>query len=136
VAVASEPVPPRACVLLWGEAAEPVVRAIEVGGGEVVAHAGRWAELLVVALEHDAEVVVLDLAMSGRAGVRLVSALRELVPDTRIVVVSELRAIDIASLEAGADVVVAVDDLRPLSAAVRGTPGAPVQLRAGTDDRS
>lgn len=134
--MASEPVPPRTCVLLWDEAASPIVRAIEAGGGEVVAHARRWADLLVLALEHDAEVVVLDLAMSGLAGVRLVGAVRQLVPDARIVVVSELRAIDLASLEAGADVVIAIDDLRPLSAAVRGTVVAPGQLRAGAEDRS
>jgi DNA-binding NarL/FixJ family response regulator len=133
--VASDRVPPRACVLLWDEAASPIIRAIEAGGGEVVARAARWAELLVVALEHDAEVVVLDLAMSGRAGVRLISALRELAPDARIIVVSELRAIDVASIEAGADAVVAADDLRPLSAAVLAT-AAPVQSRTGVDDRS
>jgi DNA-binding NarL/FixJ family response regulator len=130
--------PSRTCVLLWrgagedpsGGSAGPVRRAIEAGGGEVVAHVERWAQLLVVALEHDAEVVVLDLAMSGRAGVRLIGALRELTPDARIVVVSELRAIDLAALEAGADDVVALDDLRPLSAAIRGVRTSPARPRS------
>jgi DNA-binding NarL/FixJ family response regulator len=147
--VAHDTDPSRTCVLLWRGAGEgpsensagPVLRAIEAGGGEVVAHVDRWAQLLVVALEHDAEVVVLDLAMSGRAGVRLIGALRELTPDAHIVVVSELRAIDVASLEAGADVVVTIDDLRPLSAAVRGPATRDVevarhQVPVAVDERS
>jgi DNA-binding response OmpR family regulator len=126
--VAHDTGPSRACVLLWRGAddtgasdasATSIVRAIEAGGGAVVAHVERWAQLLVAAVEHDAELVVLDLAMSGRAGVRLIGALRELTPHARIIVVTELRAIDVASLEAGADTVVMTDDLRPLSAAVR-----------------
>lgn len=118
------------CVVL-GERDAPsgsaVRGAITAAGYEVSATVGRWPEVLAAVVDVDAQAAVIDLAMAGRAGVRLVTALRALAPRCHVVVLSELRAIDLPALEAGATLVVDPADLRPLTAALRARSGEPVE---------
>lgn len=96
-----------------------LVRAVAAAGFEVSAVTDRWVELLVAVVEEDPDAVILELAMAGRSGLRLIAALHALAPRCRIVVLSELRAIDLPALEAGASAVVDSSDLRPLTAALQ-----------------
>ncbi|WP_052664238.1 response regulator [Nitriliruptor alkaliphilus] len=110
------------CVVLVGHDAlglAALAKAAAAAGYEVSAVVDRWVELLVAVVEEDPDAVVLELAMAGRSGLRLISALHALAPRCRIVVLSDLRAIDLPALEAGASAVVDSADLRPLTAALQ-----------------
>lgn len=118
------------CVVLGRHDAPAVTaltHAVVAAGYEVTSVVGRWPELLATVVESDADAVVLDLAMAGRSGLRLIAAVRALAPRCRIVVISELRAIDLASIEAGAAAVVDPADLRALTAALRDNGRTPAQ---------
>jgi ActR/RegA family two-component response regulator len=110
------------CVVLGDHGAPATAalgRAIADAGLEVTAMTSRWPELLTAVVETSPDAVVIDLAMAGRAGVRLIAAVRALVPKARIAVLSDLRAAPLIALEAGATVVVDPVDLRPLVTALR-----------------
>jgi DNA-binding response OmpR family regulator len=62
---------------------------------------------------------VIDLALTGSLGVRIVSVLRAAAPGCEIIAISPLENVDLAVLEAGAIEVVHPDDLRPLTAALK-----------------
>jgi DNA-binding NarL/FixJ family response regulator len=118
------------CVVLGDHGAPGMAalgRAIADADLEVTSVASRWPELLTAVVETSPDAVVIDLAMAGRAGVRLISAVRALVPDCRIAVLSDLRAAPLIALEAGATAVVDPSDLRPLTAALRDDSVSPVQ---------
>lgn len=83
-------------------------------GVEVVAVTSRWASALEQIVEHEADAVLLDIATVGRVGVRLIAAVHRLAPACRILLLSPFRTIDVAAVEAGADVIADPSDLRPL----------------------
>lgn len=83
-------------------------------GVEVMASTSRWATALELIVEHEADAIVIDLATVGRVGVRLIAAVHRLAPECRILLLSPLRTIDAAAVEAGADVIADPSDLRPL----------------------
>jgi DNA-binding response OmpR family regulator len=106
------------CVLLvdaGSGAAEAIVRTLASHGVDhVVVH--RWPDLLERLVDEAPWLVILELAMSGAAGTRLIGMVRAAQPDTTLVVVSDPEVIRVAALEAGASLVVASTDLRPLQA--------------------
>jgi DNA-binding response OmpR family regulator len=115
-----EPVP-RA-LLLCGDAtvACATLRGlVEDAGFEVVAAVRRWSEAVERAVDTPADVAVVDLALAGTIGVRLLAVLRTAAPSTTLVAVSPLPDIDLVALEAGARAVVHPDDLRPVGATLR-----------------
>lgn len=120
----------RCVVLVEHDAPElaALVRAVGAAGFAVSALVDRWVELLVAVVEGDPDAVVLDIAMAGRSGLRLIAALHALAPRCRIVVLSELRAIDLSVIEAGAAAVVDPADLRPLTTALQRPEGAATQV--------
>lgn len=118
------------CVVLGEHGAPAMValrQAIADADLEVISVVGRWSELLTAVVESSPDAVVVDLAMAGRAGVRLIGAIHALVPNCRVAVLSDLRSAALIVLEAGAMVVVDPSDLRPLTSALRDRAVAPVQ---------
>lgn len=83
-------------------------------GVEVVAVTGRWAAALEHIVQHEADGVLIDIATVGRVGLRVVAAVHRLAPECRILLLSPFRTIDVAAVEAGADVIADPSDLRPL----------------------
>jgi ActR/RegA family two-component response regulator len=125
---------PLRCVLL----ADPRVRplrdleaAIARSGAELVGTAETWPALLAQVVHRRADAAVLDLALAGSAGVRLIAAVRVLVPDCEVLLLSELRGIDLPAIEAGAHRIVDPSDLRPLTAALVGLAGGRVNGGVG-----
>jgi DNA-binding NarL/FixJ family response regulator len=90
----------------------------------VVGKVRHWSEAVERVADLSVDVVVVDLALAGSVGVRLVTVLRSAAPSCEVIVVSPLRDIDLASLEAGAAEVVHPTDLRPLATALRGIAAA------------
>ena len=80
-----------------------MARALERRGFEVLA-AGGVAEARVLAQEHQPEFAVLDMRLTEGSGLDLVSSLRELRPEVRIVIVTGYGniATAVAAIKAGA----------------------------------
>lgn len=89
-------------------------RAVADAGFEVAAVVSRWMAAVEWAVQFPVDAVVVDLALAGKLGVRLVATLRAAAPTTPVIVVTPLSAIDLVSIEAGAVEVVDPSDLRPL----------------------
>lgn len=115
------PASPSVAVLLADAHVRPLVglqEAILRSGVELAATVEAWPALLGKVVHLRADVAVVDLALAGRAGVRLIAAIRVMVPSCEVVLLSELRGIDLAAIEAGAHTIVDPADLRPLTAAL------------------
>ena len=80
---------------------------------------GRWTEVLERVVEQVVEIVLLDLAMTGAPGIRLIGMVQAVAPNVAIVVLSEFEVIDLAVLEAGASLVLKSSDLRRLDTVLR-----------------
>jgi DNA-binding NarL/FixJ family response regulator len=127
--VSAFPVPQQqpTVLLLCAEATVPCAvleRTAADAGFEVVGKVRHWSEAVERVADLSVDVVVVDLALAGSVGVRLVTVLRSAAPSCEVIVVSPLRDIDLASLEAGAAEVVHPTDLRPLATALRGIAAA------------
>jgi ActR/RegA family two-component response regulator len=112
---------PLTALLLCGDASVPcevLRRTVVDAGAEVVVHEHRWPEAVHLAANHAPDVAVVDLAVAGSAGVRIVPVLRAAVPGCEVVVVTPLSELDAAARELGALEVVRPHDLRPLTAAL------------------
>lgn len=96
-----------------------VLREARSIGIEVVCTTSSWPESLGAVVDRDAHAFIVDLATVGRVGLRLLRAVRELVPTCQVMVITPLHAVDLSALDAGAAVVVGPDDLRELAAAMR-----------------
>jgi ActR/RegA family two-component response regulator len=113
-----EPEPLNA-LLLCGDATVPcdaLLRTVAAAGVEVVAHEHRWPEAVHLAADLAPDVAIVDLAVAGSAGVRIVSVLHSALPGCEVVVLSPLPELDAAARDAGACEVVRPNDLRPLTA--------------------
>jgi two-component system, NarL family, response regulator DesR len=109
-------------LLLCGEGSIPgglLTRTVAEAGFDVVATVRRWSEAVHRAADLAVDVVVVDLALTGSVGVRLIPVLRAAVPSCEVIAISPLDRIDLATAEAGAAAVVQPTDLRPLIAALR-----------------
>jgi ActR/RegA family two-component response regulator len=113
--------PPTALVLCADASVpcEVIERTLADAGFEVVARVRHWSEAVERVTELAVDVAVVDLALTGSVGVRVVPVLRSASPSSRVIAISPLEDIDLALLEAGAAEVVRPSDLRPLSAALR-----------------
>lgn len=110
---------PPTALLLCGDASVPcevLLRTLADAGVEVVAHETRWSEAVHLAAVLAPDVAVVDLAVAGSAGVRIVAVLRSALPSCEVVVITPLPELDAAARDAGAAEVVRPEDLRPLSA--------------------
>lgn len=114
-------VEPLTALLLCGDASVPcevLLRTVTDMGVEVVAHDRRWPEAVQLAADLAPDVAIVDLAVAGSAGVRIVSVIRSALPGCEVVVVTPLPDLDAAAREAGALEVVRPEDLRPLTVAL------------------
>ena len=109
----------------------PVAHALDQRGFDVVAEVDRGIEALPVVAEYEPDVVVLDVALLGTLGVRLLSLITTLVSDVEIIVLGTLGTLNLAVLEAGARAVVPVEDLRAFSEAVSELPARRPAPREG-----
>jgi DNA-binding response OmpR family regulator len=120
--VAAAPAPERTALLLCGGSPVPcstLERIVTDAGLTVVAKVRHWSEAVERVAETVVDVAIVDLALAGSVGVRLISVLRTASPTTQVIVLSPLEAVDLAALDAGAIEVVQPTDLRPLAAALR-----------------
>lgn len=91
---------------------------LEQNGVEVVATVDKGDQAVFAARATDPDLVILDLALSGALGLRLVGALRAAVPDTAVVVVSPFESLRRAAVGAGALDLVSPRDIRRLAVSV------------------
>jgi DNA-binding NarL/FixJ family response regulator len=108
-------------LLLCGDATVPcavVERTARDAGFEVVGTVRHWTEAVERAADLAVDVVIVDLALTGSVGVRVIPVLRSAAPSCDVIALSPLKEIDLALLEAGAAEVVQATDLRPLAAAL------------------
>lgn len=113
------PRPPRALVCADEPGLLHAVRVmLEQNGVEVVATVGTGDQVVFAARATDPDLVILDLALSGALGLRLVRALREAVPDAAVVVLSPFESLRGAAVRSGALELVGLRDLRRLGVVV------------------
>ena len=93
--------------------------ALEQAGFVTVAHVDRGIETLAAVADAEPDLVVVDVALVGTVGLRLIGMIKDLAPHTTAVALSPFATIDLAVLEAGADAVVPMDDLRALHELLR-----------------
>jgi DNA-binding response OmpR family regulator len=108
-------------LLLCADATLPCAvlgRLVGDAGFEVVAAVRHWSDAVERAAHLGVDVVIVDLALTGTIGVRVIAVLRSAAPTSQIIALSPLRDVDLAVYEAGAVEVVHPTDLRPLSAAL------------------
>jgi len=114
-----DPRPPRALVCADEPGLLHAVRVmLEQNGVEVVATVGTGDQVVFAARATDPDLVILDLALSGALGLRLVRALREAVPDAAVVVLSPFESLRGAAVRSGALELVGLRDLRRLGVVV------------------
>lgn len=90
-----------------------IARVLEDTGLEVLAELDRGIDTLPAVAEFAPDIVVLDVALLGTLGLRLLELIKTLAPQVTIVALVPLETFGVAVLEAGARAV-PVDDLRPL----------------------
>ena len=83
-------------------------------GFGIVATVSSADELLAAAAHAEARVILLDLALAGLAGLRIITPLRNLVPGAAVVVLSPFVNLRSAAMEAGAYDLVDLRDPREL----------------------
>jgi ActR/RegA family two-component response regulator len=108
-------------LLLCGDATvscDVLVRTAGATGAQVVAHEHRWADAVRRATDLNPDVAIVDLAVAGSVGVRIVPVIRSAVPGCEVVVVAPFPELGAAARRAGAYEVVRASDLRPLAAAL------------------
>ena len=106
-----------------------VLRLLMACGFAVPAVTETFAELVPLALEHEACLVVVALPLTGMSGLRAVQEFSFAVPDCEIVLLSPSASLELAALEAGARALVPEDDLRVLRSVALEVAAAPRRLR-------
>jgi DNA-binding NarL/FixJ family response regulator len=76
--------------------------ALERSGLAIVSEVARGVDALAAAVEHKADIVVLDLSLVGTLGLRLISLLRTVAPGIVVVALSPFDTLVPAALDAGA----------------------------------
>lgn len=99
----------------------------EIADTEVVAEAGDGQEAIALAEQHRPDVVLMDISMKGRNGIEATAQIRQLLPDTRVIILSMLESEDFIAhaLRAGASGYLLKDSAEPelelaLAAVARG----------------
>ena len=99
----------------------------EIADTEVVAEAGDGQEAIALAEQHRPDVVLMDISMKGRNGIEATAQIRQLLPDTRVIILSMLESEDFIAhaLRAGASGYLLKDSAEPelelaLAAVTRG----------------
>ncbi|HEX2027821.1 MAG TPA: response regulator [Nitriliruptorales bacterium] len=100
-------------------AMDQVLMAIlDDAGFLLVGRAQRGVEAVELAAARPSDVLLLDLAVAGPLGLRIIPAIHLAAPNCAVIVLSPLDTLDAASLEAGAFAVVGQRDLRGLREAL------------------
>ncbi len=113
-----------------------VERAVTAAGFEVVANVSRWSAALQTLADVSIDVVVLDLALAGSVGIRIVGVLQAVAPNVEVIVLTPFANIDPELRRSGAFSVIDPSDLRPLGLALRRLMvirSQPHRMRATTD---
>ena len=108
---------------------DAVVRLLMACGFEVPAVTAVFADVMSLALDHQACLIVVALPLTGMSGLGAVRALSSAVPDCEIVLLSPSASLELAALEAGARALVPEDDLRRLRTVLLEIAAAPRRLR-------
>jgi FixJ family two-component response regulator len=108
---------------------DAVLRLLMACGFEVPAVTESFAELLPLAMDNEACLVVVALPLTGMSGLGAVRQLSTAAPDCEIVLLSPSSTLELAALEAGARALVPEHDLRILRAVVLEIAAAPRRLR-------
>ena len=108
--------PERAAVMcVADEALQLQLRpTLHASGFAVAAQVDRGIDTLPAVADADPALVLVDVALVGTMGLRLLRMIKNLAPKATVVALSPFATINIAVLEAGADAIVPVDDLRHL----------------------
>ena len=110
----------RAVVCASADGAEPAIAwMLGHAAFEILATVDRGIEILPAVAEYTPDVVVIDAALTGSLGWRLLRMVAMLAPEACIIVVSDLAGLDLAAVEAGAHAVVAADDIGSLRDVLR-----------------
>jgi DNA-binding response OmpR family regulator len=94
-------------------------RTVTDAGYEVIGKVRHWSEAVERVAGSGVDVAILDLALTGTMGMRVISVLRSADPECQVIALSPLQEVGLATLEAGAVEVVQPTDLRPLTASLR-----------------
>lgn len=129
-ATASWPV--RAVVCVEADLAEAVMSVLTQAEIVVAARVDRGLEAIALVSRHRPLILVIDLALLGELGLRLIPVVKQVASGCLVALISPLRALDDTALEAGADVVVPSDDLRELRIWAEGRCAAVSAHPAGT----
>ncbi len=103
--------------LIWNDDAEArraVESVMEHCGFQVVAVVASASPAMRAARRTRPHVIVLDLALTGELGLRVVPQLTTAAPGVAVVVLSSFRTLEEAALEAGACEVLDTSDMRQL----------------------
>lgn len=109
-------------LLLCGDATvrhSTLAQVLTEAGFEEPAVVARWADAVEQVAITSVDVVVVDLALVGALGLRVVTVMKAVAPACEVIIVSPLPHIDADALAAGAAAVVHPSDLRPLRVALR-----------------
>jgi DNA-binding NarL/FixJ family response regulator len=98
-----------------------------IAGTEVIAEAADANDAIALAAEHRPDVVLMDISMKGRNGIEATAQIRQLLPETRVIILSMLESEDFIAhaLRAGASGYLLKDSAEPelelaLAAVARG----------------
>jgi DNA-binding NarL/FixJ family response regulator len=98
-----------------------------IAGIEVVAEAADANDAIALAAQHRPDVVLMDISMKGRNGIEATAQIRQLLPETRVIILSMLESEDFIAhaLRAGASGYLLKDSAEPelelaLAAVARG----------------
>lgn len=95
----------------------PLVRTVlDPLGFRIVGETDRGLQAVALAGETGTDLIVLDLALTGTLGLRLIPVLLAAAPGAVVVALSPAATLDVAALEAGAHAVVGDRDVRRLRA--------------------
>jgi DNA-binding response OmpR family regulator len=112
---------PTALLLCGGmsPSGQVLERTVEAAGFDLLARVTRWPKAVQWVADHEVDIAIVELSMTGSLGIRLIAVLRAAAPSCEVIVLSSLDELDLAALEAGAAEVVHPNDLRPLTAALQ-----------------
>lgn len=110
---------PSLAGMIWSldsELRDTVARLLSVGGFRIIGMVESASEAIASATTQEVgpDVLVADIAALGITGLPALTAVRDAVPNCKLIVVSPFSGLADAAMEAGAAIVVAPSDLRPL----------------------
>ncbi len=117
----NEPYVPAALLLCGDKAVtcSALEHTVRQAGLEVVANVSLWSRALQALADTTVDVVIVDIAMAGTVGIRIVNVLHAIAPHCKVIVITPDAHMATALRDHGAYAVVSGTDLRPLGMALR-----------------